>query len=114
MEICKKCPVIKIKVIKHLFLIRFLTFWILSIVRGVKCYGDFQIVLERFGGILMLQVSRRSENNVPGNNMSVNNLLVNQIGAWWRLFVEKIISDSDLTETTQGTLKPSSTGMKNV
>jgi hypothetical protein len=62
-----------------------LTFSLLSVVLGEEGRGDFQVVLEGLGRVRVLQVCGRRENNVAGDDMSINNLLVNGIGARWRL-----------------------------
>lgn len=62
-----------------------LTFSLLSVVLSEEGRGDFQVVLEGLGRVRVLQVCGRRENNVAGDDMSINNLLVNGIGARWRL-----------------------------
>lgn len=94
MEIREKRLVINVK---REILIRSLTFWVLSSVRRGERHGDFQIVLEGLGRVLMFQMSWSGENDVPRNDMSIDNFLVNQIGAWWRLLRETKISALVLT-----------------
>ena len=62
-----------------------LTFSLFSIVLSEEGRGDFQVVLEGLGRVGVLQVRWRGENYVARNDVSINNLLVNGIGARWRL-----------------------------
>jgi hypothetical protein len=62
------------------------------------------------------------ENYVIGDNVSIDDLFVNHLGAWWRLFrriitVIRLPFEWESRNVAGGwkfTLKPSSTGMKKV
>lgn len=59
----------------------------LAVVLSEERGGDFQVVFEGLGRVRMFQVSRCSENDVSGNDVTVDDFLVNHVGTRWRLLI---------------------------